>query len=207
MNRGAARQARLRTPRGILPASFYARETEAVARELLGCVLECRGARGITRGRIVETEAYLGEHDPACHAAAGRTNRTAPLYGQPGTAYVYFIYGTHWLFNAVTQPEGVPAAVLIRALEPLDGLGLMRSRRRAARRDADLASGPGKLCAALGIDARHNRLPLHRPPIVIRQGDPVSDDAVLVTPRIGIREAVDWPLRWCVADHPCLSRR
>jgi len=204
--RGAARQARRRTSGGVLPASFYARETEVVARELLGCILECRGPRGITRGRIVETEAYLGEHDPACHAAAGRTTRTDPLYGPPGTAYVYFIYGTHWLFNAVTQPEGVPAAVLIRALEPLDGLPLMRSRRRAARRDVDLASGPGKLCAALGIDARHNRLPLRRPPIVIRRGDLVADDAVVVTPRIGIREAVDWPLRWCVADHPCVSR-
>ena len=204
--RGAARQARRRTSGGILPAPFYARETEVVARELLGCILECRGPRGITRGRIVETEAYLGEHDPACHAAAGRTTRTDPLYGPPGTAYVYFIYGTHWLFNAVTQPEGVPAAVLIRALEPLDGLPLMRSRRRAARRDVDLTSGPGKLCAALGIDARHNRLPLRRPPIVIRRGDLVADDAVVVTPRIGIREAVDWPLRWCVADHPCVSR-
>ena len=203
---GAARQARRRTSGGILPASFYARETEVVARELLGCLLECRGPRGITRGRIVETEAYLGEHDPACHAAAGRTTRTDPLYGPPGTAYVYFIYGTHWLFNAVTQPEGVPAAVLIRALEPLDGLPLMRSRRRAARRDVDLASGPGKLCAALGIDARHNRLPLRRAPIVIRRGDRVANDAVVVTPRIGIREAVDWPLRWCVANHPCLSR-
>ena len=203
---GAARQARRRTSGGILPASFYARETEVVARELLGCLLECRGPRGITRGRIVETEAYLGEHDPACHAAAGRTTRTDPLYGPPGTAYVYFIYGTHWLFNAVTQPEGVPAAVLIRALEPLDGLPLMRSRRRAARRDVDLASGPGKLCAALGIDARHNRLPLRRAPIVIRRGDLVANDAVVVTPRIGIREAVDWPLRWCVANHPCLSR-
>jgi DNA-3-methyladenine glycosylase len=202
----AARQLRRRTAGRVLPASFYARDTEVVARELLGCIVECRGPRAITRGRIVETEAYLGEHDPACHAAAGRTTRTDPLYGPPGTAYVYLCYGTHWLFNAVTQPEGLPAAVLIRALEPLDGLALMRSRRPVARRDDDLARGPGNLCAALGIDARHNRLSLSRPPLVIRRGHPVADHAIAVTPRIGIREAVTWPLRWCVANHPCVSR-
>ena len=206
MKPAAARTARRRTYGGTLPASFYSRDTEIVARELLGCIVECHGPRGITRGRIVETEAYLGEHDPACHAAAGRTKRTDPLYGPPGIAYVYLIYGTHWCFNAVTRPVGLPSAVLIRALEPIDGLALMRSRRPAARRNVDLASGPGKLCAALGIDMRHNRHPLTRPPLVIRRGDPVADDAVDVTPRIGIRKAVDWPLRWCVANHPGVSR-
>jgi len=190
----------------ILPRAFYARETELVARELLGCVLECRSADGVASGRIVETEAYIGEHDLACHAAAGRTRRTEPLYGPPGIAYVYFIYGVHWCFNAVTRAEGMPSAVLIRALEPLNGVAVMRRRRPAAKRDTDLTNGPGKLCAALGIDARHNAIPLDRAPVVIRRGEPVADSEVLVTPRIGIRQSADWPLRWIVADSPYVSR-
>lgn len=189
-----------------LARDFYARATEVVARDLLGCVLECHTDEGVTSGRIVETEAYLGEHDLACHAAAGRTRRTEPLYGPPGTAYVYFIYGVHWCFNAVTRDEGLPSAVLVRALEPLTGLELMRARRPAARRDHDLTSGPGKLCAALGIDVRHNALPLKRPPVLIREGARVRDSQVLITPRIGIRESADWPLRWLIADNPYVSR-
>ena len=189
-----------------LPRDFYARDTELVARDLLGCILECRTPDGVASGRIVETEAYLGEHDLACHAAAGRTRRTEPLYGPPGIAYVYFIYGVHWCFNAVTRAEGLPSAVLVRALEPLDGLTHMRARRPAAKRDVDLTNGPGKLCAALGIDVRHNALPLQRAPILIREGDPVSDANVQITPRIGIRESADWMLRWIVADSAYVSR-
>lgn len=210
MSRGAAPVARRRTSGAILPASFYARDTEIVARELLGCTLECRGRAGLTIGRIVETEAYVGEHDPACHAAAGRTPRTDPLYGPPGTAYVYFVYGMHWCFNTVTRPVGQASAVLIRAVEPIAGIALMRSRRRLARRDRDLTSGPARLCAALGIDGRHNRTPLQQGPVVVRQGARVADADVVITPRIGINPknaALDWPLRWCVADSPFLSRR
>lgn len=190
----------------MLPREFYARDTEVVARELLGCVIECRSSQGVASGRIVETEAYLGEHDLACHAAAGLTRRTAPLYGPPGTAYVYFIYGVHWCFNAVTREEGQPSAVLVRALEPIEGLELMRRRRPAARRDVDLTNGPGKLCAALGIDAAHNQLPLDRPPLRIREGDRVPRRRIVVTPRIGIRRSADWPLRWYVGDSPYVSR-
>ena len=190
----------------VLPESFYARDTELVARELLGCVLECHTDGGVAIGRIVETEAYLGEHDLACHAAAGRTRRTEPLYGPPGTSYVYFIYGVHWCFNAVTREAGLPSAVLVRAIEPVSGLELMRSRRVAARRDPDLTNGPGKLCEALGIDARHNALPLDRRPVLIREGVAVQEHQILVTPRIGIRECADWPLRWLVADNPYVSR-
>lgn len=200
-----ARRAR-RAVAPVLPPEFYARDTELVARDLLGCVLECHSDDGIASGRIVETEAYLGEHDLACHAAAGFTQRTRPLYGPPGIAYVYFIYGVHWCVNAVTRAEGLPSAVLIRAIEPIDGLDLMRARRPAAKRDVDRTNGPGKLCAALGIDARHNTLPLHRPPILIREGRRVPTSRVLVTPRIGIRECADWPLRWIVADHAYVSR-
>jgi DNA-3-methyladenine glycosylase len=164
------------------------------------------GQEGVTAGRIVETEAYLGEHDLACHAAAGRTRRTEPLYGAPGTSYVYFIYGVHWCFNAVTRETGLPSAVLVRAIEPTGGIDLMRVRRPAARRDVDLTNGPGKLCAAFGIDARHNALPLDRRPVLIREGIAVPRSRVIVTPRIGIRESADWPLRWLVADNPYVSR-
>src|SRR5690606_26608613 len=122
---------------------------------MLGAVLECRTADGLARGRIVETEAYLGEHDAACHAAAGLTRRTEPLYGPPGVAYVYRIYGMHWCVNAVTRASGLPSAVLVRAVEPLDGVELMWARRPRARRDRDLTDGPGKLCAALGIGGEH----------------------------------------------------
>lgn len=198
----AARRSRLAPP---LPQSFYDRETEIVARELLGAMLECRTPDGVASGRIVETEAYLGEHDLACHAAAGRTARTAPLYGPPGIAYVYFIYGMYWCFNAVTRAEHQPSAVLVRALEPVEGLDVMRSRRRSVRRDTDLTNGPGKLCLALGIDGRLNWKPLQRPPLLIRAGEQVSDRDVVVTPRIGITQSADWPLRWYVRDNPYVS--
>lgn len=189
-----------------LPKSFYSRATELVARELLGAVLVCESDTGTTSGRIVETEAYLGEHDLACHAAVGRTARTEPLYGDPGIAYVYFIYGVHWCFNAVTRRAGLPSAVLVRAVEPVDGINIMRRRRRAAQRDIDLTNGPGKLCQAMGITGAHNRLPLQRPPIQILGGEPVADRDVRVTPRIGITQCADWPLRWVIAGNPYVSR-
>lgn len=169
-------------------------------------MLVCRTELGLTAGRIVETEAYVGEHDLACHAAAGRTTRTDPLYGEPGTSYVYFVYGVHWCFNAVTRPAGLPSAVLVRAVEPLDGVTLMRARRVAARRDVDLTNGPGKLCQAMGITGAHNRLTLQRPPIQIVRGEPVADRDVEVTPRIGITQCADWPLRWVISGNPYVSR-
>ena len=189
-----------------LPSEFYHRETEVVARDLLGAVLECRTRDGIAAGRIVETEAYVGEHDLACHAAAGRTSRTDPLYGAPGVAYVYFIYGMYWCVNAVTRAEGEPSAVLIRALEPVEGVSLMRRRRPKARRDIDLTNGPGKLCLALAIDGSHNRHALQRPPLVIRPGPVVPNSAVTITPRIGITQCADWPLLYFETDNPYVSK-
>jgi DNA-3-methyladenine glycosylase len=191
----------------VLPREFYHRPTEIVARDLLGAILECRTREGVASGRIVETEAYLGEDDLACHAATGRTARTDPLYGAPGIAYVYFIYGMYWCFNAVTRAEGEPSAVLVRALEPLTGVDLMRQRRVVrSRRDTDLTNGPGKLCRALGITGQHNRHPLDVPPLVIRAGDDVPREAVVVTPRVGISRSAEWPLRWLVADSPFVSK-
>lgn len=190
----------------IIPRSFYARDTELVARQMLGCILEHDTPDGKASGLIVETEAYLGEHDQACHAAVGRTRRTAPLYGPPGTAYVYFIYGMYWCFNAVTRREGLPSAVLVRALEPLSGIPLMRERRRGAKSDRDLANGPGKLCAALGIGREDNELPLQRGSLVIRAGKTYPDSDIAVTPRVGITRSADWPLRWIVKHNPHVSR-
>jgi DNA-3-methyladenine glycosylase len=198
-----ARRSRVTPP---LPRAFYDRDTEQVARDLLGAILECQTPEGVAAGRIVETEAYLGEHDLACHAAVGRTPRTAPLYGPPGIAYVYFIYGMYWCFNAVTRREHEPSAVLVRAIEPVRGIDLMRRRRPAARRDTDLTNGPGKLCLALGIDGKHNWNALDRPPLVIRLGGPVPDREVSVTPRIGITQSADWPLRWFVTASPYVSK-
>ncbi len=190
----------------VLPRTFYERETEIVAREMLGTVLECETEDGLASGIIVETEAYLGEHDLACHAAAGRTARTEPLYGPPGTSYVYFIYGMYWCFNAVTREQGLPSAVLVRAIEPLDGIALMHKRRPRIKREVDLTNGPGKLCAALGIGGSLSAKSLQRKPLRIRQGERVPDDKVEVTTRIGITQSADWPLRWIVRGNRFVSR-
>lgn len=190
----------------VLPRAFYQRETEIVAREMLGAVLECETEDGLASGIIVETEAYLGEHDLACHAAAGRTARTEALYGPPGTSYVYFIYGMYWCFNAVTREVDLPSAVLVRALEPLEGIALMHKRRPRIKRDVDLTNGPGKLCTALGIDGSMSGKSLQRKPLRIREGNPVPDDKVEVTPRIGITKCADWPLRWIVRGNRFVSR-
>ena len=189
------------------PAAFYDRDTELVARELLGAVLECTSEDGaVASGRIVETEAYLGANDDACHAVVGRTERTWHLHGPAGIAYIYLIYGAHWCFNAVTGPEGQGSAVLVRAIEPLDGMALMRARRPSARKDRDLTNGPGKLCAALGVDGRLDGTPLHRPPLLIRPGAPVPDEAILVSPRIGITRAADLPFRYFVEESEYVSK-
>jgi DNA-3-methyladenine glycosylase len=207
-----------------LPRSFYERETTLVARALLGTILECETPEGRASGRIVETEAYLGPHDAASHAAAGLTARTRHLFGHPGVAYVYFIYGVHWCVNAVASRRGEGTAVLVRALEPIDGIPLMRARRwqstataRSAGRsramssgsggrDRALTNGPGKLCAALGIDGRLNGVSLLRPPLTIRQGRDVPDADVLVSPRIGITRAADLPCRFYIRDNAFVSR-
>ena len=210
MSRSAAPRARrsaLRTPPGSpLPRGFYDRDTSVVARELLGAVLECTTQDGVASARIVETEAYIGPDDPACHAAAGLTPRTKYLFGPPGISYVYLIYGMYWCFNAVTREEGHGSAVLVRAVSPLEGEPLMQRRRPHARSRHDLTNGPGKLCLALGITADHNGRPLDAPPIRILAGAPVPDREVVVTPRIGITRAAEWPLRYFIAGDPFVSK-
>jgi len=177
-----------------LPLAFYARPADVVARELLGQVLSVRRAGRLVNARIVETEAYLGERDLACHASRGRTRRTETLYGPPGTAYVYLIYGMHHLFNVVALAEGEPHAVLVRAVEPDPPL--------AARTD-----GPGRLTRALGIDLSHNGISLLAPPITILAGTPPEN--VAVDARVGVDYAGSWsaaPLRFLDAGSRCLSR-
>jgi DNA-3-methyladenine glycosylase len=196
----------------ILKRDFYERPTLTVAHDLLGKLLEHRTADGIAAGRIVEVEAYIGEDDPACHAAPGPTTRNAPLYGPPGVAYVYLNYGLHCLVNAVTEATGSPAAVLIRALEPVRGLPLMRARRGASKwragkpppPDDDLCRGPGNLTVALGITLAQNALPLTRPPLVVRD-DGTRVIAVEWSPRIGIRVGTDRLWRATVAGSRALS--
>ncbi|MBE3133009.1 MAG: DNA-3-methyladenine glycosylase [Acidobacteria bacterium] len=195
----------------LLPRSFYARPTLDVAADLLGKVLVHRGRAGTTAGIIVEAEAYIGEQDPACHAAAGPTRRNQPMYGEPGHAYVYLNYGVHFLFNIVTEPEGSPAAVLIRALQPVDGIGIMR-RRRASRRgarsvqDHDLCRGPGNLTRAMGITIRDNHADLCGGRLFLEdRGVPAGE--VLWGPRIGIAAGTDLLWRCCLAGSPTVSGR
>jgi len=189
-----------------LEPSFYARPAEVVARRLLGhLVVSTIGGRR-TAGRIVETEAYVGPHDPACHAYGGRrTQRTRWLYGPPGTAYIYFTYGMHWCLNAVTGRVGYPAAVLIRALEPVAGLATMR-RRRAGVPDRALCAGPARLCAALAITGRLNGAALQRGPLRIVRLPAAPRRRIVTTPRIGITRAVDWPLRYLLGDSVWVSK-
>ena len=196
-----------------LPRSFYTRPTLEVARDLIGKVLVHETRAGLASGVIVEVEAYIGESDPACHAAPGPTARNAPLYGPPGIAYVYLNYGIHYLVNAVTEEEGPPAAVLIRALEPLDGEALMRKRRtRGTRRDTaalvgdEICRGPGNLTRALGITLRDNRLDLTDGRLRIEdRGLPAR--SIEWTRRIGITVGVEAEWRCSAVGSAAVSGR
>lgn len=219
--------------RARLRRAFYDRPTLQVAEDLIGKVLVHRTADGLASGVIVEVEAYIGEDDPACHAAAGLTRRNAPLYGPPGLAYVYLNYGVHFLFNVVTEAKGHPAAVLIRALEPCEGVSLMRGRRfplRAAARtptgesedgegrgrqgvraepdDLGLCRGPGNLTRALGIHLTDNRTDL-----CAAAGDLYLEDrrlhpgATTWSPRIGIRVGIEHHWRCYVTASAAVSGR
>ena len=199
-----------------LPREFYDRPTLDVARNLLGKVLVHRRNGVTTSGAIVEVEAYIGESDPACHAAPGRTRRNAPLYGPPGFSYVYLNYGIHHLVNVVTEGEDAPAAVLIRALEPISGVATMRRRRSramkgrrqtsaAALADDALCRGPGNLTMAMGITLEQNWLDLCGSQLFIVDGG-VVPSAVEWGPRIGIRVGVEHPWRAWIPGHPAVSR-
>ena len=205
-----------------LPRSFYERDTVRVARELLGKLLVVRSRDGVCTGRIVETEAY-SENDPASHSAKGPTRRAAIMFGEPGVAYVYFIYGMYEMLNFVTEPEGRAGAVLIRALEPLPGGAggealLHAARRQATGSPARLTRGsggpwlarrwhpgPGKLCRALGIELAHNGASLSGP-ILRVVDDGSSPSEISVSPRVGISIAKEKPWRFFIAGNACVSR-
>ena len=194
-----------------LPGQFYLRDTREVARDLLGKELVRESPDGVTSGIIVETEAYLGIDDRACHAFGGKASRrTAIMYEEGGRAYIYLIYGMYWCLNLTTRESGVPEAVLIRALEPVAGIDLMRQRRRTAgKRPADLAGGPGKLCRALAIDGSLYGEDLGGNTLYVREGIAVPPEMISASPRVNIAsagEAVHHEWRYFIKGNTSVSR-
>jgi DNA-3-methyladenine glycosylase len=191
-----------------LPVAFFDRNAATVARELLGAVVVSTVGGERAAGRIVETEAYLGYDDPASHGYLERRNqRNAALFGPPGTWYVYLSYGMHWCTNLVCEEEGRASAVLLRALEPLEGLETMR-RRRGMVDDRELCSGPGKLCQALGITRALDGMPMAGSPVLVLPAESTTPGHTIVsTPRIGITKAADWPLRFVLEGNGFVSGR
>jgi DNA-3-methyladenine glycosylase len=189
---------------------FFTTSTESLARRLLGTYLVHDSPQGITIGRIVETEAYLSYSDPACHAARGKTERNAPMFGPPGHGYVYLIYGMYHCFNVVSAREGVGEAVLVRALEPIDGIELMQERRKS-KTLRDLCAGPGRLTQAMGITLVHNNADLSSSELHILPRHALSRSAaeieIVASQRIGISCAQNLLLRFCDAASPFLSKR
>jgi DNA-3-methyladenine glycosylase len=186
----------------ILPRRFYNRSPVEVARDLLGKIL----MHGATGGIIVETEAYLGLTDAASHAYRGISDRNKVMFGPPGYAYVYFIYGMYECVNMVCEPVGKPGAVLIRALEPAFGVELMQTRRPGAKRLRDVSSGPGKLTIALGITRALNGADLTKGSLVVRDRRGGEEFEIVAGPRIGISKCADWPLRFTIAGNEFVSR-
>ena len=190
-----------------LPVAFFKRPTEVVAQDLLGMVVVSTAGDELTTARIVETEAYLGYDDPASHGYLHRRHaRNQALFGPPGSWYVYLSYGMHWCVNLVCQRTGLASAVLLRALEPLDGLDVMR-RRRGPVPDRELCSGPGKLCQALGITRDLDGRRIAESEVMVHRPRSHEENTIVATSRIGITKAADWPLRFVVAGSPWLSRK
>jgi DNA-3-methyladenine glycosylase len=189
-----------------LPQAFFARDTREVARDLLGKVLVSRAEGILTAGRIVEAEAYLGSHDAGSHAATrGVTDRNRVMYGDPGTAYVYFTYGMHHMLNLVAEREGEAGAVLVRALEPLAGIEVM-SARRGGRDGVALTNGPGKVAQALGVDLDDNGTVLGKGRLSVHEPRERPSHEVAVSGRIGLSDGHDLPLRYYLVDNPYVSR-
>ena len=201
-----------------LPRAFFSRPTDVVARELLGTWLCRQTGDGLSCGRVVETESYGGPEDLASHARAGRTRRTTPMFGEVGHAYVYLVYGMHYCLNVVTEPEGYPAAVLIRALDPVEGIDVMRRRRARAMKGRralpnakalpqhEVCRGPGNLTMAMGITLVENQLDLLGDRLYVEDRG-IQVDQIAWGPRIGIRVGTEAPWRAWVADNPAVSAR
>ena len=190
---------------GPFDRAFFDRPAKSVAPDLLGARLVSTVDGRRATGIIVEVEAYTGPDDPASHAAAriGRTRRNAAMFGPPGTAYVYLSYGVHWCLNVVTGAIGDPCAVLLRAVEPIEGLGVMAARRG---RERDLASGPGRAGKAFGITDALDGHDLSSPPLRLLPGWSIPPGSIDVSPRVGVSQAKDWPLRFSVRGNVSVSR-
>lgn len=189
----------------VLPLSFYRRPTLDVARDLLGKIFFRRLGDAILSGRIVEAEAYHEQGDESAHSFSGRSARNEVMFRSGGFLYVYFTYGMHFCMNVVTEKEGIGAAVLIRALEPLEGIDIMRSYRGLGKHDRDLLSGPAKLCQAFGIARAENGLPLDGSIVGIADAQRIPDSEIRITTRVGISRSRELPWRFVVADSPWIS--
>jgi len=192
-------------PELLLPFSFYNRPVLHVAKDLLGKILLRKQNGKILSGKIVETEAYHETNDPSCHAHRGKTRRNAVMFGPPGHLYVYFTYGMHYCMNVVAEAEGIAAAVLIRALEPLSGIELMKSRRDEKFKEKDLCNGPAKLCQAFAITTKENGISLLENKIWIADSELVSSKQIAVSPRIGISSGQELPWRFYLKDNHFVS--
>jgi DNA-3-methyladenine glycosylase len=186
-----------------LPRSFYNRPTLKVARDLLGSVITFRTKQTSLSACIVEVEAYIGQDDPACHAARGLTERNRVMFGRPGFSYIYFIYGMYNCFNIVTEREGFPAAVLLRAAEPVDGIESMRARSPKSEIEQVL-SGPGKFCRSFGLTRDHSGVDLTGNTLYLTEGEG-KPGRIVITPRIGIRTGTELPYRLYLADSQAVS--
>ena len=193
----------------ILPKSFYQRDTLQVAHELLGKILVVPDSRKdqniMVAGRIVETEAYRND-DPASHSARGETPRSSVMFGEPGLAYVYFIYGNYFCFNVVTETEGIGAAVLIRGVEPINGIAAMKRNRGVIHKDCDLSNGPSKFCLAFNIDKKDNKIDLTKDKIYFAKHRKKENIIISVAKRIGIREGAELPYRYFIKDNPYVTK-
>lgn len=192
--------------KNIIPKEFYLQKTIVVAKKLLGCYLVRNYKDNILVSKIVETEAYLGLKDPACHSYKGKTERCSVMFEEGGHFYVYFIYGFYYCLNVVTEKKGIPEAVLIRALEPIEGIEIMKKLRKGKK---NLTSGPGVLCEAFKIDKNFNGHPVWKKPLQIFK--PLNQDFKIVQKaRIGVEyagKAKDWKLRFFIKDNPFVSKK
>jgi DNA-3-methyladenine glycosylase len=184
-----------------LPEKFYLRDTLTVARELLGKVIIKREGKKILAGKIVETEAYIGEHDPACHAYQKFTERSSVLYEKGGTIYVYFVYGNYYCFNIVTERKGTGNAVLIRAVEPIKGIEIMKIRRQKAKNIYELTNGPSKFCLAFDIDRKDNRKDITGKEIFVSNPLVKEDFKISTSKRIGLKVGMDFPYRFFIKNN------
>jgi DNA-3-methyladenine glycosylase len=188
-----------------LPEKFYIRDTISVAKELPGKILVKKEGKKILSGKIVEVEAYIGDHDPACHAYKKFTNRNKPMYEAGGTIYVYFVYGNYHCLNFVTNKKGIGDAVLIRGIEPLEGIDIMKRRRIKAKTIYDLTNGPAKICLAFGIDKRYNYKKLYNGNLILTEGYK-EKFKIIKSKRIGINTGKDFNYRFFIKDNPYVTK-